>query len=67
MRQVFEARQAEKAACSLDRVEQAENPDDRLAIRRIPLEQYQLLASGLDMLARLDERIVEQVVHSCAK
>ncbi len=67
MRQMLEARQTEKAACSLDRMEQAENPDDCLAIPGIPLEQHQLLASGLDMLARLDEKIVEQVVHRCAK
>jgi hypothetical protein len=67
MRQMFEARQPQKAASAFDRVEQTKNPDDRFVIRRIAFEQDQLLAGGLDMLACLDKKIVEQVVHLCAK
>ena len=64
---MFEPRRLEKTACSLDRVEQAEDADDGFAIGGIALKQNKLLAGGVDLLAGFDEKIVKQVVHRCAK
>jgi hypothetical protein len=64
VRQGLEPRQAEEAAGALDRMHQAEDvPQDRFVIR-VLLETNQLDIDGVEMLARLGQKLAQKIVHA---
>ena len=61
-----EAGKAQKAAGSLDRMDEAKNARDDTRVGRIALEQHELVADGFDMFRRLDQEILEQLIHQAS-
>ena len=57
VRDRLEAYEAEKPACSLDRVERAKRAGDRRAVRRIALEREQIAIQLVETLEALDKEL----------
>ena len=66
MRQRFQARETEKAAGPLDRVNQAKDVIQNLRVVRILLETHQLVIDGVQAFAGLRQKLTQQIVHKPA-
>ncbi len=63
MGQRFEARQSQKAAGTLDGVNQAEDVIQNLGVVRILLEPHQLVIDGIQALAGFRQELPQQIIH----
>ncbi len=63
MGQRFQPRQSQKAAGPLDGVNQAEDVVQDLRVVRLLLEPHQLIVDGIEALARLRQKLPQQIIH----
>ncbi len=64
MRELLEPRKVQEAARALDRMHQAEDVVEDVAVARIALEDHDLIVHGLQAFCSFRQEIAEQLVHS---